>query len=460
MRLSIRSRLTLWYTAVVVAVLLTGGVVGSLAQARLALQGMDDDLTRTMATLVGVMHTEIGEGLSLEASADEASREVVAPGHGLAVLRPDGTLLEAWGAPSNAHLLARDASIGPSTHDTGGAGTRLLLRDVADAGHRYRAVVAVSLNTLAAQHAAMVRALSLGGILALLTAAMGGWLIGRKTLQPLSDMAAQASRIDGREPSGRLSTPNPGDELGVLAASFNDLLQRLATALHQQRQFMADASHELRTPVSVVRTTAQVTLSQTYRPEGDYREGFTIVEEQATRLSRLVEAMFLLSRAEAHGVPLRREFVNLDDLVAETVRAARVVAEQRALRVVVEGQQEVGFEGDDGLLRQLVANLLDNAIRHADVGGTVVAALARDADGIVLRVTNDGPGIAPADHTRIFERFVRIGPSTGGGLGLPIARWIAEAHGGALTLEHSEPGRTTFAVRIPAAPVIARSSTP
>ncbi len=458
MKLSIRSRLTLWYTAVVVAILLTGGIVGSLAQARLALQGLDDDLTRTMATLVGVMHTEIGEGLSLEASADEASREVVAPGHGLALLRADGTLLEAWGDPSDAHVFAREASTGLSTR-AGGAGTRVLLRDVADAGHRFRAVVAVSMDTLAAQHAAMVRALYLGGILALLTAAIGGWLIGRKTLRPLSDMAAQASRIDGREPSGRLSTPNPDDELGVLAASFNDLLQRLAAALHQQRQFMADASHELRTPVSVVRTTAQVTLSQPHRPEGEYREGFTIVEEQATRLSRLVQAMFLLSRAEAHGVPLHREFVNLDDLVGETVRAARVVAEQRALRVVVEGQQEVGFEGDDGLLRQLVANLLDNAIRHADIGGTVVAALSREADGIVLRVTNDGPGIAPADHTRIFERFVRIGPSTGGGLGLPIARWIAEAHGGALTLEHSAPGRTTFQVRFPAAPVIDRSST-
>lgn len=458
MKLSIRSRLTLWYTAVVVAILLTGGIVGSLAQARLALQGLDDDLTRTMATLVGVMHTEIGEGLSLEASADEASREVVAPGHGLALLRADGTLLEAWGDPSDAHVLAHEASTGLSTR-AGGAGTRVLLRDVADAGYRFRAVVAVSMDTLAAQHAAMVRALYLGGILALLTAAIGGWLIGRKTLRPLSDMAAQASRIDGRAPSGRLSTPNPDDELGVLAASFNDLLQRLATALHQQRQFMADASHELRTPVSVVRTSAQVTLSQPHRPEGEYREGFTIVEEQATRLSRLVEAMFLLSRAEAHGVPLHREFVNLDDLVAETARAARVVAEQRALRVVVEGQQEVGFEGDDGLLRQLVANLLDNAIRHADIGGTVVAALSREADGIVLRVTNDGPGIAPADQTRIFERFVRIGPSTGGGLGLPIARWIAEAHGGALTLEHSAPGRTTFQVRFPAAPVIDRSST-
>ena len=133
--------------------------------------------------------------------------------------------------------------------------------------------------------------------------------------------------------------------------------------------------------------------------------------------------------------------------------------ERLHLRVVVEGQQEVGFEGDDGLLRQLVANLLDNAVRHADIGGTVVAALSGEADGIVLRVTNDGPGIAPADQTRIFERFVRIGSSTGGGLGLPIARWIAEAHGGTLTLEHSAPGRTTFAVRLPIPTVIGRSST-
>ena len=297
--------------------------------------------------------------------------------------------------------------------------------------------------------------------LALLTAVLGGWLIGRKTLQPLSDMAAQASRIDGREPPGRLSTPNPEDELGVLAASFNDLLQRLSTALLQQRQFMADASHELRTPVSVIRTTAQVTLGRAHRPGEEYRESLTIVEEQATRLSRIVEEMFLLSRAEAHGVALRREFINLGDLVSETVRAARVVAERRGAHVTVEGQQEVGLDGDDGLLRQMVANLLDNGIDDAGAGGTVVATLSSDDDGVLLRVTNDGPGIAPADRARIFQRFVRLGPAAAGGLGLPIARWIAEAHGRTLTLEHSEPGRTTFAARLPGvAPVIDRSSTP
>ena len=203
---------------------------------------------------------------------------------------------------------------------------------------------------------------------------------------------------------------------------------------------MADASHELRTPVSVVRTAAEVTLAKEVRPAEEYRESLVIVGEQANRLSRLVDAMFLLSRAEAHGVPLRREFLNLDDLLAESARALRVLANQRGVTVTTNGDQEVGFTGDDALLRQMIGNLLDNAIRHAASNGSVMASLARSADRVSLRITNDGPSIAVADRERIFERFVRIGASDGAGLGLPIARWIAEAHGGTLRLEDSEPG--------------------
>ncbi|MEO7271201.1 MAG: ATP-binding protein [Vicinamibacterales bacterium] len=332
---------------------------------------------------------------------------------------------------------------------TGGEEVRVLTREVAEHGHRYRAFVVEPLDVLAAQHAEMVRAISVGVLIALLIAAAGGWLIGRQTLRPLSAMAAQAGAIDEHDPTGRLSTPHPDDELGRLALAFNGLLDRLATALHQQRQFMADASHELRTPVSVVRTAAQVTLSKDDRSAGEYQEALAIVEEQANRLARLVDAMFLLSRAVAHGVPLRKEFVNLDDLVAETVRGARVLAEQRGLRVALEGEQEVGFHGDDGLLRQMIGNLLDNAIRHADARGAVVVHLSRTDDRIVVRVSNDGPGIQPSDAHRIFERFVRIGSSDGGGLGLPIARWIAEAHNGMLVLAGSAPGETTFIVSLP-----------
>ncbi len=233
------------------------------------------------------------------------------------------------------------------------------------------------------------------------------------------------------------------DELGLLAHSFNGLLDRLASALHQQRQFMADASHELRTPVSVVRTAVQVTLAQDVRSADEYRECLGIVGEQANRLSRLVDAMFLLSRAEAQGVPLRREFLNLDDIVVESARALRVLADQRGVGVTTAGDQEVGLTGDDALLRQMVGNLLDNAIRHAGPKGSVAATLERAPDRVTLRITNDGPDIAIADRARIFERFVRIGASDGAGLGLPIARWIAEAHGGELLLDASLPGRTT-----------------
>jgi heavy metal sensor kinase len=456
--LSIRTRLTLWYSTVVVAILVTGAVVGSLAQSRLALQRLDDDLGRTMATLEGVMRTEFGEGLTLEASADEASIEVVAPDRTLVLTRRDGWILELWGVPferSAVPALERD---GTATISTVAGEFRIRTRVVDHAGHHYNAGVLASLDTLRAQHLEMVRAMTLGVAIALIAAAVGGWLIGRQTLKPLTAMADQASRITERDLSERLVTPPVRDELGQLAVSFNGLLDRVAAALNHQRQFMADASHELRTPVSVVRTATQVTLAKDVRSAEEYRESLVIVGEQANRLSRLVEAMFLLSRAEAQGVPLRREFLNLDDILAECARALRVLANQRLVSVTTGGDQEVGLIGDDALLRQMIGNLLDNAIRHAAANGRVSASLARTADRVMLHITNDGPAIAPADRERIFERFVRVGVSDGAGLGLPIARWIAQAHGGSLQLHESEPGRTTFVVTLPMEAVINRSS--
>jgi signal transduction histidine kinase len=313
----------------------------------------------------------------------------------------------------------------------------------------YLAAVIAPLASLRAQHAETTLATALGILVGLAVAAAGGWFIGRQTLKPLTRMARQAREIDARNPTTRLTAPPVNDELGDLATSFNELLGRLGAALNFQRQFMANASHELRTPTSVVRTAAQVTLAKSERTTEEYREILAIIGEQATRLSRLVDAMFLLSRAEAHGVPLQREFLNLDDLLAESVRAARVLAEPRRVRVVAEGDDEVGLTGDDALLRQMVGNLLDNAIRHAEFGGHVTANLEQSAGRVTLRITNDGAGIPVSQQSRVFERFVRFGDSNGAGLGLPIARWIAEAHGGTLVLEHSEPGSTTFSATLP-----------
>jgi signal transduction histidine kinase len=306
------------------------------------------------------------------------------------------------------------------------------------------------LDGIAAEQQSLLVALGIGVLIALSLAGIGGWLVAHQSLRPLADLATQAATITEHDPAGRLQTPHD-DELGRLARAFNAVLDRRAAALRDQRQFMADASHELRTPVSVVRTTAQVILAQKTRPEHEYRESMSIVEEQSARLKRLVDTMFLLSRAEAQGIPLLREPVYLDEVVCESARALRVLADDRQVTIRTCGDSEVMFSGDAALLKQLVGNLLDNAIRHARPSGTVTATVKGDEARIAIRISDDGNGIAVEDRERIFERFVRLDTrSQGAGLGLPIARWIAEAHGGTLALESTGPTGSCFTVLLPA----------
>jgi signal transduction histidine kinase len=256
--------------------------------------------------------------------------------------------------------------------------------------------------------------------------------------------------MSGSDVTQRLQIPESTDELNRLAGAFNGLLDRLATALNAQRQFMADASHELRTPVSIVRTTAQVALGRNDRESVEYRESLAIVEEQTARMTRLVDAMFLLARAEVKGIPVHREPLYLDELVNEAVRGLRVLAAARDVSVQVEGQDELPMQGDPQLLRQMIGNLLDNAIRFARPGGLVRVRLSRDSTTVQMTVIDDGPGVAAGDRDRIFERFVRADMrSDGAGLGLPIARWVAEAHGGRLILADSSAPGAEFVVHIP-----------
>jgi heavy metal sensor kinase len=458
---SIRTRLTAWYLGVVVVVLVSGAMTAASVQRHRGIDRLDEDLERTMATLVAVMRNEFGEGMTVAGATSEASQEVVAPGRTLVVIAASGQP-KAWGLPLSMPTTSVLASAPDrQTVATSAGAMRVFRRTVDDGpGRQFTALVVAPLREIEFQQTEMVRAMFIGVVCALLIAGAGGWLIGRKTLAPLATMARQAQHVDASDPRGRIVVPHADAEIGQLAAAFNGLLDRLTSSLDHQRQFMADASHELRTPVSVIRTTAQVTLSQGERSTAEYRESFAIVAEQTARLSRLVDDMFLLSRAEANGVFLRAEFVELDEIVAESVRALRVLAQQRGVTVTLGGSQEVGLTGDAALLHRLVTNLLDNAIRHAAVGGGVAADVHHVDGYTVLRITNDGPAIAPADRGRIFERFVRGGHSDGAGLGLPIARWIAAAHHGCVELESSEEHRTTFSVRLPIDPQSARPDTP
>jgi two-component system OmpR family sensor kinase len=453
--LSIRARLTLWYTIVLCGVLVASGYALLVAQARLSLRQLDAELARISQTVGGVMGNELDEREDPAAAAADTRDGLAVPGWTVAIASASGDLL------AGTYTLLRQedvraANIGAWRADGAGEARTILAtvgecrvwrESMAHRGYRFTVFVAAPLAPLARERNALRQAAAILLPLALIVAALGGWWIARRALDPLASMAAQATGISDRTPDARLTIGNPADELGQLGRAFNALLDRLAHGLHAQRQFMADASHQLRTPVSVIRTAAQVTLGRSGRAESDYRDSLGIVAEQSARLTRMVDDMFLLARADADGRPLARGDFYLDELIGECVRAVRVVAEQRQVRVeVVAHDAEVLFRGDEALLRQMLTNLLDNAVSHTPAGGRVAVSLRVDPSGIVLEVADTGPGIAAADRARIFERFVRLdtakrsGAGSGGaGLGLPIARWIAEAHGGTLTLAADDP---------------------
>ncbi len=456
MTLAIRSRLAFWYAAVLSLLLALFAGALYLAHSRSRLARVDEDLARAGALLRGLVDKDLAEGLGLGQAASEALEDIAMPGRLLAIFDQAGSLLAgSWpGLPSGeAAALGARGEVRASVDTPAGRFRAYRIRHPAPAA-TFQVGVAESLAPVEAELAALRRNVGMGFLLALLLAAAGGWWIARAALRPVATMALEAGRITEHTPGARLEAPNPGDELGQLARAFNDLLGRLENALAQQRHFMADASHELRTPVSIARTAIDVTLGREERSEAEYRDSLMVVREQMRRLTRIVDDLFALARADAAGLPLDRRPVYLEELVAESVKESAVLAEPKGVRLDWTGPFEVEVLGDEALLRQLLGNLLDNAVRHTPPGGRVRVDLSAREDAVELAVTDTGRGIAEADRERVFERFVRLkGKDTpGAGLGLPIARAIAEAHGGSLVLARSDSTGSRFLARLPLLP--------
>jgi len=352
----------------------------------------------------------------------------------------DAELVTVAGPAGGWRVALREVRLDGAVHTVAAAQSRRWLRD--------------TLEAVAAAYLAAVPIL-------LAAAAAGGWLLAGRALGPVTQMSRRAREIGATTLHERLPVENPRDELGALATTINGLLARLEEAFERQRRFVADASHELRTPVAVVRAEAEVALARPTRPEAEYRDALTVVREAGERLSRVVDDMLLLAKADGRPVPLRREPLYLDELVTDTVRVVRALAARRSVRLEVGPLPEAPFAGDAELLGRLVLNLVDNAIKYSPMGGAVSVHLSRDDGSWVLRVADEGPGIPPEARDRVFERFYRAEASrvrdrgasaTGGaGLGLAIARWIAEAHGGTLSLVRTSPAGSEFEARLPAA---------
>jgi signal transduction histidine kinase len=297
--------------------------------------------------------------------------------------------------------------------------------------------------------------------LSFLIVAAGGYVLAQRTLAPLAEMSSTIDGITSKSLELRVSVVNPRDEVGQLAIRFNRLLDRLQEVFSQQRRFMADASHELKTPIAAALTTAQVTLQGTKRTEEEYREALRIVQEQMLRLRRIVQDMFLLAEADGRALERKLELIYLDEIVAEACRAMRVLCEKNGVNLVVGELPEALCMGDPGLLRQAIVILLDNARKFTPAGGHVSVSLAQTPNTYAVRVADTGRGIPSEAQSLIFERFYRVDKSrsrsvsdangSGAGLGLSIAMWIAKVHQGGLRLDSSSPAGSVFVLEIPRA---------
>jgi signal transduction histidine kinase len=318
--------------------------------------------------------------------------------------------------------------------------------------------------------------LVISGVPTLLAALAASWLVAGRALKPLKDVAGAADEIGRTRDFGRrLPSRRSRDEVALLSTSFNRMLEQLQDAFESQRRFIADASHELRTPLTTIQGNAGLLAHGPQIAEAVQRAAATDIAEETERMGRLVDRLLTLARADS-GLGLELAPVDLREVVGDVTRQAAAVHPERAIEVTLQGgaagpgsarpgasrgesplRFDVHVAGDEDALRQLLWILIDNALRYSR--SAISVRLEVDSGWARLMVGDDGPGIAAEDRERIFERFYKVDAARsladasatgrGAGLGLSIARWITEQHGGRIIADRSAAGGAGLYVDLP-----------
>lgn len=297
-----------------------------------------------------------------------------------------------------------------------------------------------------------VRTISLIGVGAFaVLGALGAYWMAKQALRPVQHLSRLVREIRTETLDQRLALDGPPDEVQELADAFDQMLERLERSFEQQSRFVADAAHELRTPLASLRTNLEVVLSDPHAALADYRETASALEQALERLERLVEDLLLLARG---GKDIRVEPVYLEVLISDVIQELRTLAQSHQVSLHYHIVDEVMLQADAPLLARAVSNLIENGIRYNHPGGSVTVTVHREANGVAVSVEDTGVGIPPEEKSHIFERFYRVDRSRarnqgGAGLGLSITAHIVQLHGGHIEVESTSGVGSTFTLCLP-----------
>lgn len=463
-QLSIGFRLSLWYLAIFAAAQFFFGV-GMWYVLRQHLYGIADGALAEQVEDVGrLLKAQKEKNRTVPKLQEEVSEayDLEHPGDFLQIYDQDGNwIFRAAALEKNPVAPIAPSAVGePSFANIQLANQpyRFITQKVEANGRAFTVQTGIPINEMVATLAVFERYLLMLAPLLLLIAASVGYWLSRKALSPVDAIARTARTISGSNLTARLKKLKTGDELQRLSDTLNEMLERLESAFLRVTQFTADASHELRTPISLIRTEAEISLRAS-EGEEEYRDALRHILLESERTSLLIEDLLALARADSGRESLLLAPVELGALMTETANEWAHLIATRKLRFDREFvSDDLTALADQNAIRRLLTILLDNAVKYTPSPGRIGLRLESRAGRAVITVRDTGIGISKEDQTRIFERFFRVDKARsrdlgGSGLGLAIADWIVRRHGGSITVESSLGAGSIFNVELPLQPV-------
>ena len=464
----IRDRLTLWYVGifgVVLAIYICGACLLQYWQLSEQLHHAEIE---DLETVEGLLYFAPDGRLLLRDDYHSHPESRLLLDRYMEVLSPGGEVLFR-----NERLRNMNLDGAPAAHEgeVGYASRRMRLADGTPVlgithlhilqGRPLLIRLAYSVEPLRARLLEFLALLLLAMPLALIAAAVAGYRVAGKALNPLEQMARQTEQITARRLNERIPVDNPEDELGHMALVLNELLARLGESFEKLQHFTSDVSHELRTPLTALRSVGEVGLQGDHSTE-KYRDIIGSMLEEVARLTSMIDTLLTIAHADSGAFELKRSAFPMMDLVKESVAVVGVLAEDKRQTISVTGDDGISVCADRSFLRMAVINLLDNAVKYSPAGSTIRLVLsgAETSDNpggsVRLAIEDEGPGIPEDKASLVFDRFYRVDEGRtrdagGAGLGLAIAKWAVEVHGGVITLEPRLPNGSTFSIRLPAA---------